>query len=142
MPWVDNRENELLGIMASLVPLKTGGTIVTLDRNPVGKLLQEQMDAVLLFEGPDQITKNPPRGTLGPQQRALSLIFELWVYNNSDDISARNRQLRSLYNEVRKAAMLKRALSEVNLTSVFTSSVPGVVGVGLVMELKYVNNGN
>lgn len=142
MSWVDNREAQLVDIMKNLVPLKTNGTIVTLDRNPVGKIGTDDMDAVLLYEGPDMITKNVSQDSLGPQQRSLSLIFELWVYNSSGAVSGLNAQLRNLYNEVRNSVMRKRPLFEKNLTEVYTSSVPGVLGVGIIMELKYVNDGN
>ena len=140
MPWVDKRENTLLDIMSKLVPLQTAGTIKTLDRNPIGKITAEEMDAVYLFEGQDNIIQNVKRDVLGPQQRNLSLVAELWVYQ--PDISLQSNQLRNLYNEVRKAILLNTGLFERSLTSVYTTAVPGVLGVGLVMDLKYINDGN
>lgn len=142
MTWTDNRETALQGIMADLVILREQGTIVTLDRNPAGKIGIEQMDAVLLFEGPDYIDRNVSSSPLGPQQRTLNLIIELWCYNDSDDITALTLQLRSLYNEVRKRAIGKRGLFEKSLTRVHASAVPGVLGIGIVLDLKYINNGN
>ena len=142
MAWVDNREIELLKIMADLVLIQNAGTILTLDRSPVGKITKDEMDAVLLYEGPDHIEGHANTNTLGNQTRVLTLMFELWVHNESNDISTVKAQLRSLYNEVRIAAMRKKNVTEKNLTNVYTSSVPGVIGIGLVMELRYVNNGN
>jgi hypothetical protein len=142
MPWIDNRETEIQDMMAKLYPLTQSGVITTLDRNPTGKLVPDQMPAVLLFEGPDLVVKQSGRNTLGHQKRKLSLIFELWVFNDSDDLSVRNTELRALYNETRKAAMNKNSLTEKSLTSVFTSAVPGVLGVGVITELDYINEGN
>lgn len=145
MPWVDNRENEILGIMSRLHSMTLpdySPQVITLDRNTVGKLVPDQLPAILLFEGIDVITNPASSKALGPQQRTLSLAFELWVYSNSNDLSVARLNLRTLYNDVRKKAIGKTALIERNLTRVFTSAVPGVLGIGILTELKYVNNGN
>ncbi len=145
MPWVDNRENEILGIMSGLHSLTLSSyspQVITLDRNTVGKLVPDQLPAILLFEGSDNIESQSGTGISGSQKRILSLAFELWVYSDSNDLSIARLNLRTLYNDVRKNAVGKRPLIEKSLTRVFTSAVPGVLGVGILTELKYINNGN
>lgn len=145
MSWIDNRENEILNIMSRLYPmtlLDYNPQVITLDRNTINKLVPEQLPAILLFEGPDVITNQPGRKALGPQNRVLSLIFELWVYSGSDDLSIARLNLRTLYNDVRTKAIGKSSLIEKELTRVYTSVVPGVMGIGILTDLKYVNNGN
>lgn len=140
MSWVDNRENEILGIMSSLYNLQTSGLILTLDRNPVGELDKDDMDGVYLFEGEDLITHVPSKNPLGPQNREISLFFEMWVFHAT--LSTARINLRNLYNEVRKAAIGKRPLFEMSLTQVYAGPAPGILGIGMMTKLKYINNGN
>ena len=144
MPWVDNRENEIVAIMARLYPLTQVGAdplVVTLDRQPVGKILPAQVPAILLFEGQDVVTAQAGRNTKGPQKRTLTLAFELWVLSDDDDLSVGRLALRSLYNNARRL-ILDANIYEKELTRIYTSVVPGIIGVGMVTELQYVNNGN
>jgi hypothetical protein len=139
MTWVDNRENDIKDIMARLKVLQSNGVIVTLDRNPDGKLTTDDMDAVLLYEGPDSVIVPGRTKSDGDQKREMSFVTELWVY--SSVVATRHSALRNLYNESRKVILKHNNVAENSATQVYTSGVPGVLGMGVVYKLKYINQG-
>lgn len=145
---MDSREIGIAELIARLKAKKTDIGLARFIETPSGEVDPDQLPAILLEEGPDQISSHSNRSQSGyPSKRVLEISFECIV-------DTRNTDTRTFCRNVRRALFLDKDVDEVNVQlgndifvredrteGPFGYGLPNVNGMRLILNLIYTDEG-
>ena len=147
-----NREVGLLEIYERLKEDRVALGLKAFRRNPTTPLEEEDLPAIFMSEGTDQITKHSGRTTVGyPAQRVLEVILEV--------VASKDVDIKQLFIDVRRTVFKIKGtdgsdpshFSSVIATNLFFNEnrtegptgygLPDILGMSLVLDLVYTDKG-
>lgn len=146
---MENRESALIEIYERLKENKTSIGIKTFKRIPTNAITENDLPCVFMFEEVDNIIEHSKRNRTGyPARRVLEVALEIVVSTNYD--------IKQFYNNIRRAVFAKRGTDMTEFDSVLATNtfisenrtegpngygLPDVIGMRLVLDLVYTDNG-
>lgn len=156
MSFIDYRELGLSEIKKRIINNKDELNLKTLKRLSNDPIDKNDVNAIFIFEGVDNVTKHSSRGETGyPARRMLEVDIEIVAKNDRD-----GKTIKSLYHNVRRAIFCDKIIdgeniiykpnmlvadntiiSELRTLGPGLYEIPELIGIKLVLGLSYIDNG-
>ena len=136
---MEQRELAIIEIRGRIKAIAVDTGLKHLKRTPTAQVGEDNLPAVFIHEGNDEIFKTSNRDWRGfPHYRRVQVLIELWVKDPAD--------IKALYTTVRNEIFAKplvcgAKLEETGANGPFNNGVPGLLGMQLIMALTYVDYG-
>lgn len=144
-----NRENGLLEIYERLKANRLALGIKTFKRTPTAPASEADLPCIFMSEETDNVVEHSKRNKTGyPAKRVLEVALEV--------IATRDTDIKQLFNDIRRVIFTERDSSPVVYTSILTENtfinenrtegpasygLPDVIGMRIVLDLVYTDNG-
>ena len=144
-----NREDALLEIFERIKADRETLGIKTFKRTPTAPISLSDLPCIFMLEDVDTIVKRSGRGNTGyPAKRVLEVVIELATDKNTD--------IKALYRDVRRTIFTVRGvvpkvqssrladdafINEARTEGPTGYGLPDVLGMRLVLDLVYTDNG-
>jgi len=110
-------------------------------RLPDRQIDSSDMPCILIMEGEDKINKRSSRGFLGyPLMRSLSVIVECWDHSSGNVENIKKEALEAI--QFNSGVLIDQVLiREEKTIGPFNLGVPRILGIRIVFEMSYIDNG-
>lgn len=144
-----NREDGLLEIYERLKVNRVTLGIKTFKRTPTTPIIESDLPCVFMMEGTDSIMEHSKRNSTGyPAKRMLEVTLEI--------VTSKDTDIKSLFEDIRRVVFTKRNTDPVVYSSILAENtfisesntegptgygLPDILGMSLVLNLVYIDNG-